>query len=348
MAIDQNGVCLTRRAWLSAWHGRAFGGHIAGQAVIPNVDTSRIVITGGAGLVGQNLIVRLKRRGYTAITAIDKHEANTATLARLHPDITIVAADLSRAGDWRDVFAGGGTLVIAHAQIGGQDAALFEANNVIATQNVLAAAKAGGVGHIVHISSSVVNSAARDFYTETKKRQEALVASCDIPHVVLRPTLMFGWFDRKHLGWLARFLGRAPVFPIPGNGRYRRQPLYAGDFCDIIIACIERGTRDQAHNISGREIVDYIDLIRALRDVTGRRTPIVKIPYGAFRLLLRIYALFDRNPPFTTRQLAALVIPEIFEIIDWPAMFGVTATPLHAALCETFQTKPYSDIVLEF
>ena len=31
---------------------------------------------------------------------------------------------------------------------------------------------------------------------------------------------MFGWFDRKHLGWLARFMTRAPVFPVPGHGRY--------------------------------------------------------------------------------------------------------------------------------
>ena len=41
---------------------------------------------------------------------------------------------------------------------------------------------------------------------------------------------MFGWFDRKHLGWLARFMCRVPVFPIPGSGEYLRQPLYVGDF----------------------------------------------------------------------------------------------------------------------
>jgi len=309
---------------------------------------SRIVITGAAGLVGQNLIVRLKQAGYTALTGIDKHAANTPTLARLHPDIAVIEADLARPGAWQDAFTGGGTLVIAHAQIGGQDAGLFHANNIHATENVLAAAAAAGIDHIVHISSSVVNSAARDLYTETKKQQEALVAACPIPHVILRPTLMFGWFDRKHLGWLARFLRRMPVFPIPGNGRYRRQPLYAGDLCNIMIACIARRTSGEAHNISGREVIDYIDLIRAIRAALGARTPIVKIPFGLFRLLLRIYALFSRNPPFTTRQLEALAIPELFEVIDWPALFDVTATPLAAALRETFQTKPYADIVLEF
>ena len=41
-----------------------------------------------------------------------------------------------------------------------------------------------------------------------------------------------------------------------------------------------------------------------------------------------VYALIDRDPPFTTSQLEALVMPEVFEVIDWPAIFGVTATPI--------------------
>jgi nucleoside-diphosphate-sugar epimerase len=311
-----------------------------------------IVITGAAGLVGQNLIVRLKRRGYTALIGIDKHAANTATLRRLHPDITVIEADLAQAGQgssrWAEAFTAGATLVQAHAQIGGPDAAAFEANNITATQNVLAAATATGIAHIVHISSSVVNSAARDFYTETKTRQEQMVAACAIPHVILRPTLMFGWFDRKHLGWLARFMRRTPVFPIPGDGRYRRQPLYVGDFCDIIGACIETRLAGQAYNISGREVIDYIDLIRAVRDAIGARTPIVPIPYALFRMLLSVYGVFNSNPPFTTKQLAALAIPELFEVIDWPAIFGVAATPLATALQETFQTQPYASVELAF
>jgi len=81
--------------------------------------------------------------------------------------------------------------------------------------------------------------------------------------VVLRPTLMFGWFDRKHLGWLSRFMQKVPVFPIPGHGRYMRQPLYAGDFCNIIASCIEKRTTG-TFNITGREKIDYIDIIREI------------------------------------------------------------------------------------
>ena len=307
----------------------------------------RIVITGGAGLVGQNLIARLHARGYRRITAIDKHDANTAILERCHPVVGVVRADLAVAGDWRTALEDCDALVIGHAQIGGIRSDEFVSNNVQATQHLLEAAREHGVRYILHISSSVVNSKAVDDYTETKKAQEALVAASGIRHAILRPTLMFGWFDRKHLGWLARLMKRSPVFPIPGSGRYVRQPFYVGDFCDIIIAAIEREITG-AYNISGQERIDYIDLIREVKHATDSKALIQKVPYGLFWLLLKTYALFDRNPPFTTTQLEALVTPDIFEVIDWPAIFGVRATPLREALRETFRHPVYSRIALHF
>lgn len=307
---------------------------------------TRVVVTGAAGLVGQNLIPRLKDRGYT-IVGVDKHPANTAKLRALHPDIEVIEADLARPGAWADAFAGADAVVLNQAQIGGLERGPFVANNVTATENILAAMRAHATPYFVHISSSVVNSQAQDLYVETKTAQERLVDGCDIPHVVLRPTLMFGWFDRKHLGWLRRFMDRAPVFPIPGGGRYRRQPLYVGDFAAVIAASLERritGTYD----ISGRTEVDYVDLIGAIKRIAKARAAIVHIPYRLFWVLLWVYARFDKNPPFTTNQLEALVIPEVFPVIDWPKVFGVTETPLEAALAETFRDPRYSQIVLDF
>ncbi len=118
----------------------------------------------------------------------------------------------------------------------------------------------------------MVESAAVDWYTESKEQQERIVVQSGLPHVVLRPTLMFGWFDRKHIGWLARFMQRMPIFPIPGSGRYLRQPLYAGDFCDIIMSCIDKRPNNAGYNISGQEKIDYIDLMREVKQrVRGAR-----------------------------------------------------------------------------
>jgi nucleoside-diphosphate-sugar epimerase len=309
----------------------------------------KIIITGAAGLVGQNLIQRLMAVAPAGgIVAIDKHPANTALLRQLHPGLTVVEADLARPGPWEEAFTEARALVLNHAQIGALTEEPFIANNVTATEQVVGAAKRAGIGNVVHISSSVVNSAAHDFYTESKKAQELLVVQSGLPVTVLRPTLMFGWFDRKHLGWLARFMQKAPVFPIPGDGCYLRQPLYVGDFCAVIMSCLKAPHHGRAFNITGLERIDYIDLIKALRMATGSRTPIAKIPYGLFKLLLEIYARLDKNPPFTTKQLEALVTPDIFEVIDWPGIFAVTPTGLRDALSKTFQDPVYSRIALEF
>lgn len=36
----------------------------------------KIILPGGAGLVGQNLITRLRSKGYNNIVVLDKHKAN--------------------------------------------------------------------------------------------------------------------------------------------------------------------------------------------------------------------------------------------------------------------------------
>jgi nucleoside-diphosphate-sugar epimerase len=202
--------------------------------------------------------------------------------------------------------------------------------------------------YLVHISSSVVESGADDFYTNTKKEQERIVLESGISCPILRPTLMFGWFDRKHLGWLSRFMKKVPAFPIPGDGRYMRQPLYVGDFCNIMISCIENKIVDGIYNISGHEKIDYFTIICEIKRVTGARTRITRIPYGLFYALLWTWGLFDKNPPFTTQQLVALSAKDEFEVIDWPGIFGVPYTPFAKAIEETFNDPTYSKVILEF
>jgi len=201
---------------------------------------AKIVLTGAAGLVGQNLIVELKAQGYTRLVAIDKHAHNLGILRQLHPDVEAIDADLAEPGIWERTFDGAACVVQLHAQITGKHSAPFVRNNIEATRRVLDVVRACNVPYLVHISSSVVNSVANDDYTNTKKAQEKLVVDSGIRHSILRPTLMFGWFDPKHLGWLSRFMAKTPIFPIPGDGRYMRQPLYERDFCRCIAQCIAR------------------------------------------------------------------------------------------------------------
>ena len=314
-----------------------------------NKIDQKILIPGGAGLVGQNLVARLKNQGYKKIVVLDKHRANMAVLKQVQPDIVVEYADLAEPGEWQRHFADTDVVVMLQAQIGGNDYQDFVRNNIDATRLILNSIKeAPNRPYLVHISSSVVESVAEDFYTNTKKEQERMVLDSGIACPVLRPTLMFGWFDRKHLGWLSRFMKKVPVFPIPGHGRYMRQPLYVGDFCNVIISCITNRIVDGIYNISGHEKIDYIDMIRGIKRSTRVNTIILKIPYPVFYVLIWTWGLFDKNPPFTTQQLAALSAKDEFEVTDWPGKFGVAYTPFSKAINETFNDPTYGKVILEF
>jgi len=237
--------------------------------------------------------------------------------------------------------------VLLQAQISAKLPEEFKKNTIESTRLVLAAAGRAGVPYIVHVSSSVVNSVIRDDYVDSKTEQERMVVGSGIPHCVLRPTLMFGWFDPKHLGWLSRFMGKTPVFPIPGDGKFIRQPLYVQDFCSAILACIEKRPNGPTYDITGRERIYYIDIIRKIKEIKGLSTLIVPIPSRLFSFLLSVYALFSPNPPFTGDQLESLAAGDIFEGVDIEKEFGVTPTPLDTALYETFRREPFCRVVLE-
>lgn len=308
----------------------------------------KIVLPGGAGLVGQNLIIHLKSRGYRNLIVLDKHLKNMAILKSMHPDILIEYADLAEPDTWEIHFKNADVVVMLQAQIGHTEYEPFHRNNVQSTENIIAAIKKYNVPYTIHISSSVIESLAYDYYTRSKKQQEDLVLNSGIDCVILRPTLMFGWFDRKHLGWLSRFMKKTLVFPIPGHGQYLRQPLYVADFCNIIISCIEKPIPNKIFNITGLEQIHYIDIIREIKKSTRAKCALLKIPYNVFYNLLKCWEYFDKNPPFTSDQLNALIAKDFFEVIDWPGIFSVKSTPFIIAIHETFNHPSYSQVVLDF
>jgi nucleoside-diphosphate-sugar epimerase len=308
--------------------------------------SAKLVLTGAAGLVGQNLVVELTTQGYTNLVAIDKHAYNLDILKRQHPNVQTIQADLAESGAWSEAFADAACVIQLHAQITGKHAELFIRNNIDATERVLAAVRQHAVPYLVHVSSSVVNSIASDNYTDTKKVQERMVVESGIRHCILRPTLMFGWFDPKHLGWLSRFMEKTPIFPIPGDGRYMRQPLYERDFCRCIVACIDRQPEGAIYDVVGETRIDYIDIIRTIKRVKSLHTIIVRIPYGLFHLLLKTFAVFSRKPPFTADQLKALTAGDDFQGVDTSIVFGVQQTPFERAVRESYCDPRYASIVL--
>jgi nucleoside-diphosphate-sugar epimerase len=292
--------------------------------------TRKLVVTGAAGMVGQNLVPRLLERG-DRVLAIDKHPGNLELLRERAPGADVLVADLAEPGAWQEVLAGADAVVDLKAQITAPTAAPHQRNNVEATLRVVEACARHSVPHLVFLSSSVVISVADDHYTRSKREAERAVRASAVPHTVLRPPLMYGPGDVKHLGYILGLMERLPLLPIPGHGRYVRQPLYVGDLVSVIVAALERGPSGEAHDVIGHERLTFIELLRRVRRLRGARCLLLPVPMPLFKVALRVQGwLLGRNA-YTREQLEALTAGDDFPVEDWGERFGVRYTPFDEA-----------------
>lgn len=106
-----------------------------------------------------------------------------------------------------------------------------------------------------------------------------------------------GWQD-KLAGLDARLHAQAQIGGLV-QSEFVRNTITASE--RVIAAAVERRMTG-ADTITGQDRIDSIDLIQAMKRATQVRTQIVRIPYRLFALLLRIFGLFSKNPPFADRR----------------------------------------------
>lgn len=319
---------------------------------LTNKQTQRkkkIVITGAAGLVGLNLLVllqeKLQNKFYGEsyeIVAFDRNAHNIHLAQQLFPSFDMRVADISKKGQWMEALKGASCVIQLQAQISSPHSQPYIDNNITSVQHVLEACTKHKVKHLIHLSSSVVISIAKDHYTNTKRKGEELVASSIVPHTILRPPLMYGCFDIKHLGFLTPLLEKSPVFPMPGSGKYLRQPLFVEDLCAIILKFIDQKPLNTVHNIIGKERIMFIDLLKIIAEEKKLRRLFVRIPIPLFITLLRMHGFLTGKKPFISDQLKALTAGDEFPVTDWDKVFGVPYTPFREGIRKTFRSPYHS------
>ena len=102
------------------------------------------------------------------------------------------------------------------------------------TQKLVQAAVNAGVRRIVHISITNPSPHSHLPYFWGKAANEKAVIDSGLSYAILRPTVLFGTEDIliNNIAWLLR---RFPFFAIPGDGKYRLQPVYVDDLAKLAL-----------------------------------------------------------------------------------------------------------------
>jgi NADH dehydrogenase len=143
------------------------------------------------------------------------------------------------------------------------------------TKRLIDAARRAGVRRIVH--TSIANpTASRLSYYRGKAELEDAVRASGLSYAIVRPTLLFGEGDVliNNIAWLLRHL---PVFGIPGDGRYRLQPMHVRDHAALLVQTGLEST-NQTVDSAGPDIFAFEELVRLLRRAMGVHTLVLHLP----------------------------------------------------------------------
>ena len=143
------------------------------------------------------------------------------------------------------------------------------------TKRLIDAARRAGVRRIVQTSIANPTASTTSYYRGKAALEEA-VRSSGLSYAIVRPTLLFGEGDVliNNIAWLLRHL---PVFAIPGDGRYRLQPMHVRDHAGLLVEAGSQSS-DLVVDSAGPEIFTFEELVRLLRRVLHLRTLVVHTP----------------------------------------------------------------------
>lgn len=264
----------------------------------------RILVTGASGFLGSHIARHLAGVGHQIVAT----GRNAERLAMLR-DTTceLHTADLS--GDPLDPLIAGCEAAVhcaARAAPWGHRA-LFWADNVTATERLIAAARAAGsVRRFVFLSSPSIYYRARDqfdlteafdpprrwptAYAETKWTAETRVlAAPELGPVVLRPRAVFGPRDSAIVPRIVA-VARTGLFPLPRAGKAWIDVTFVDNVVAAVRAAMDRGPEvaGRAFNITNGQPIQVRDLLRRLMSALGLHPRLVPVPLGLLSTLARL------------------------------------------------------------
>jgi nucleoside-diphosphate-sugar epimerase len=296
-----------------------------------------ILITGCAGLVGKKLIHLIAKTTQSMICGIDSNLKEIKLLKIKYPEFEFFCDDLSNETLLNQVLVDVTSVVILHAQINGSSHFRFS-QMVQSTKSLVLVLNKKKDLHVVFVGTQAIYSKIQTTYVTYKKLQEIEVVKLKADLCILRPTLLYGRDDNKHLSFISNFLGKYNFFVIPGKGDYVRQPISVEDFSLIIRKCL-LSRKVGAFNITGKDSVSFVFLVTRIKDVKRIKALIFHVPVKLFSLALKTWSLFNNESSYTPEQLNSLTINESFSGVSIEDEFELHLRNIDYGLEEAFGDK---------
>lgn len=157
-------------------------------------------------------------------------------------------------------------------------------------------AQEGGVQRFIHISGIGSDAASVSAYIRSRGEGEKGCPRGFFPAAtIIRPSVMFGHGD-AFVGPVAKMLRPLPVFPLFGDGQTRLQPAYVEDVAEAIAKAVQNSHCEICYELGGPRIYAYRSLLEVIARSLGKKTLLVPVPFGLWRMFALVAEMFSQAP----------------------------------------------------
>ena len=196
-----------------------------------------ILVTGGTGVLGREVVARLRESGHRARvlsrkpgTGDDWAQGDVATGAGLNEALIGIDA-------------------VVHAATAAANPLKLRATDVVGTRRLLAMARAAGVPHAVYVSIVGIEGVSYPYY-RYKLEAEAVVRENIVPWTILRATQFHSLMET----FLSAFSTLPGLATVPK--RWQFQPIDPGDVAERLVAVVAGEPAGLLPDFGGPEVRD--------------------------------------------------------------------------------------------
>lgn len=258
----------------------------------------RVVVAGGTGFIGREVVRRLLAAGHeVAATTRDPQKDPFDGRVRLEQAFAGDAASLGKAFTGADVVVHAIQFPNHPVEDPSKGRTYLEVDGK-GTEVAARTAKRVGVRRFVYVSGAGAGQGRPQAWFVAKDRAEAAVRESGLEHAILRPSWIYGPRDRS-MNKFVTFVRYLPVVPVIGDGTTRVDPIHVDDVGHALSdAAVREDATALTLDLGGPEKLTMDEIIRTVMTVMGRRRLLLHHPAGLMKRLVWPMR-FLPNPPLS-------------------------------------------------
>jgi NADH dehydrogenase len=269
-----------------------------------------VLVTGGAGFVGNNVIDLLVKRGQPVRAMVNSMEKAQKRLGKYGSNVEIVQGNVTDRNALPRLMKGVSAVVHTVAismEKGGQT---YEEVNFQGTVNLVDAAHDAGISRFINISQNGADASLPYRFLASKGKAQNYVAASSLKWTAIRPSAIFGPQD-EFFNTFARLVRLTPlIFPLIGGGKAQFQPVSVTDVAEATVRSLEdNGTIGKELNIGGPEVLTLGDIEKRVIEALGSRRMMLPVPVALLRPVVFVMEKTLPGSPVSSSLLELLAVP---------------------------------------